>query len=424
MGAFLVEGARRLQGTVQVSGAKNSALKLMVAALLGHGAFGLDNVPRITDVYTMAGVLESLGARVNLDGHRLAIEVNSLQGHTPEHLVKSMRASVQVMGPLLARLGWVEVALPGGCAIGRRPLDIHLSGLQQMGASITLNGERLLARAPRGLRGADITFRYPSVGATENIMMAATLAKGETVIRNAAREPEIADIQAFLNAMGARIEGAGTPVIRIRGVGELGSADFAVMPDRIEAGTYLLAFLITGGEGSVCGVCPDHFSPLLNAVRSMGGEIAAEGDEVYIAAPKKLRPCAAVTSPYPGFPTDLQPQLAAAATQAQGRSELKETVFDQRFGYLSELRKLGAVVRQRGQTVAIYGPTRLKGTRLQAGDLRAGAALVLAALAAEGRSLVQGAQHIDRGYEQMEHKLQALGAQITRVELGEGGHAQ
>jgi len=213
-----------LQGEVQIGGAKNSALKLMVAALLGQGAFCLENVPHITDVCTMAEVLESLGARVRFNAQRMEIEVNALQGRTPEHLVKSMRASVQVMGPLLARLGWVEVALPGGCAIGRRPLDIHLSGLQQMGASIALNGERLVARAPRGLRGADITFRYPSVGATENIMMAAVLAKGETVIRNAAREPEIADVQAFLNAMGARVTGAGTEVIRIEGVGELGCA--------------------------------------------------------------------------------------------------------------------------------------------------------------------------------------------------------
>lgn len=405
-----------MQGEVQIGGAKNSALKLMVAALLGQGAFCLENVPHITDVCTMAEVLESLGARVRFNAQRMEIEVNALQGRTPEHLVKSMRASVQVMGPLLARLGWVEVALPGGCAIGRRPLDIHLSGLQQMGASIALNGERLVARAPRGLRGADITFRYPSVGATENIMMAAVLAKGETVIRNAAREPEIADVQAFLNAMGARVTGAGTEVIRIEGVGELGCANFVVMPDRIEAGTYLLALLTTGGAGTVCSVWPEHLSPLLNAVRSMGAEIAVDGDRISVAAPKRLRPFGLVTRPYPGFPTDLQPQMVAAATQAHGRSELRETVFDQRFGYLTELRKLGAVARQKGQVVAIHGPTKLHGTRLEAGDLRAGAALVVAALAAEGQSLIHGSQHIDRGYEALERKLSGLGARIRRVE--------
>ena len=416
MGAFLVEGPHRLQGAVEINGAKNSALKLMAAALLGHGVFRLENVPRITDVHTMAGVLESLGAHVSFQDHSLVIKVNSLQGHTPEHLVKSMRASVQVMGPLLARLGWVEVALPGGCAIGRRPLDIHLSGLQRMGASIELNGERLLARAPWGLRGADITFRYPSVGATENIMMAAVLARGETVIRNAAREPEIADIQAFLNAMGARVEGAGTAVIRVRGVAELGSADHTVMPDRIEAGTYLLALLITGGEGSIFPVRPEHLSSLLNALRSMGAEIAVDGSRVTLASPRKLRSFGLVTRPYPGFPTDLQPQMAAAGTQAHGRSELRETVFDQRFGYLSELKKLGAVAKQKGQLVAIHGPVRLRGARLEAGDLRAGAALVLAALAAEGQSVVLGSQHIDRGYEGLEQKLSTLGARITRVE--------
>lgn len=416
MGAFVVEGLKRLRGTVTISGAKNSALKLMAAALLGQGVFHLENVPRITDVFTMAGVLESLGARVCFNDHRMTIEVGELHGRTPEHLVKAMRASVQVMGPLLARLGWVEVAMPGGCAIGSRPLDIHLSGFQQMGASIKAEAGRLVARAPRGLQGAEITFRYPSVGATENIMMAAALAKGETVIRNAAREPEIEDIQAFLNIMGAQVEGAGTPVIRIKGVRELGSARFTVMPDRIEAGTFLLAFLITGGEGVLARVRPEHFVPLIDVVRSMGAEIIVDGDQVAIAAPKRLRPFALVTRPYPGFPTDLQPQMVAVATQAQGCSELKETVFDQRFGYLTELEKLGAVVRQKGQLVTVYGPAALRGAGLEAGDLRAGAALVLAALAAEGLSQIGGAKHIDRGYEALEQKLSALGARITRVE--------
>jgi len=412
----VVEGPCRLQGAVQISGAKNSALKLMVAALLGQGTFSLENVPRITDVQTMAEVLESLGAGVVFQDHRMEIRVGALHGRTPEHLVRSMRASVQVMGPLLARLGWVEVALPGGCAIGSRPLDIHLAGLRQMGASITLNGSRLVAEAPRGLRGADITLRYPSVGATENIMMAATLAKGETVIRNAAQEPEITDVQAFLQAMGAQVEGAGTPVIKVKGVGELGCAQAAVMPDRIEAGTYLLGFLVTGGEGIVSKARPEHFAPLLNVMRAMGATVDVDGDQVYVAAPRRLRSFGLVTKPYPGFPTDLQPQMVAAATQAHGASELKETVFDQRFGYLTELKKLGAVVRQKGQKVTVHGPVRLKGAELKAGDLRAGAALVLAALAAQGTSVIRGAQHIDRGYEAMESKLSAVGACIRRVE--------
>jgi UDP-N-acetylglucosamine 1-carboxyvinyltransferase len=416
MGAFVVEGQHRLQGTVRINGAKNSALKLMVAALLGQGVFNLENVPRITDVHTMAGVLECLGARVKFKDHAMEIEVASLHGHTPEHLVKSMRASVQVMGPLLARLGWVEVALPGGCAIGTRPLDIHLAGLQQMGASISVNEEVLVARAPSGLHGADITFRYPSVGATENIMMAAALARGETVIRNAAQEPEIVDIQDFLNAMGAQIEGAGTSVIRVKGVKDLGCTDYVVMPDRIEAGTYLLAFLVTGGQGTLTHVQPQHFSSLLNVVRSMGGEIEASSDKVLVSSPKRFRPLRVVTGPYPGFPTDLQPQIVVAATKALGRSELRETVFDRRFGYLSELSKLGAVVKQRHQDVVVYGPTKLRGAHLEAGDLRAGAALVLAALAAEGESRVLGSHHVDRGYEAFEDKLRALGAHISKVE--------
>lgn len=414
MGKFLVEGVRTLRGSVKINGAKNSALKLMVASLLGNGVFNLDNVPQITDVHTMTGVLEALGATVERSGGQLRIRVGSLQGRTPAQLVKAMRASVQVMGPLLARLGWVEVALPGGCAIGRRPLDIHLAGLQQMGAVIEVQGDQLVARVPSRLRGADITLRYPSVGATENIMMAATLADGETIIRGAAREPEIVDVQRFLNQMGAQIEGAGTPVIRIKGVDELGCTNYSVMPDRIEAGTYLLAFVITGGEGTLLGVNPQHFTPLLQVLAGMGVPLEAGEDWVRVGSTPKLRPFQVTTAPYPGFPTDLQPQIVALATQASGRSRLVETVFDQRFGYLREMQKLGARVEQRGQAVLVEGPARLRGADLQAGDLRAGAALVLAALAAEGESVIEGAHHIDRGYERIEERLSQLGAKIIR----------
>lgn len=415
MGKFLVEGQRCLGGKVYINGAKNSALKLMVAALLGQGKFTLENVPQIRDVHTMVGVLEALGVRIYSDSRGMHLEVSSLQGHTPQELAKSMRASVQVMGPLLSRLGWVKVARPGGCAIGTRPLDIHLSGLQQMGATIDVQGDMFVARATR-LHGADITFRYPSVGATENIMMAATLAKGETVIRNAAREPEIVDIQAFLNGMGAKIRGAGTSVIRISGVSELGSTDFSVIPDRIEAGTYLLALVITGGHGTLHNVIPEHLEPLLKLLGDMGVDVQVGERIIGVSSPEKLRSFHISTSPYPGFPTDLQPQMVAVATQAQGSSELVEAVFDQRFGYTVELKKLGAQIDLESRTVIVRGPTELRAGQLLAGDLRGGAALVLAALAAEGVSTIHGVEHIDRGYESMENRLHELGAKITRIE--------
>ncbi len=414
MGMFIVEGRHSLRGTLRVNGAKNSALKLMAAALLGQGRFIIDDVPQITDVFTMASVLEGLGVRTELRNNRLELLVSSLQGTVPEESAKSMRASVQVIGPLLARLGWVKVVMPGGCAIGTRPLDLHLSGLRRMGAEIEVTDKFIMARAKR-LHGADIKFRYPSVGATENIMMAATLAKGDTIIRNAAREPEIEDIQDFLNKMGACIEGAGTSTIKISGVGGLGSADGNVIPDRIEAGTYLLAFLLTGGSGTLTNVRPEHVVSLLDVMRRMGAVVEAQGHSLTVEAPAEIKPFRIFTGPHPGFPTDLQPQIAVAATQAQGVSVLIEAVFDQRFGYTSELRKLGADFKIRGKELKVYGPTPLLGAKLHASDLRAGAALVLAALAAEGQTIVGGIEHIDRGYESMEEKLRQLGAKIVRV---------
>lgn len=414
MGKFLVEGRRSLHGEIRINGAKNSALKLMSAALLGQGTFTLTNVPRISDVYTMIGVLEALGVSIQFISNQMRLDVTELQGRPPKDLTKSMRASVQVMGPLLAKLGWVEVAEPGGCAIGDRPLDIHLEGFKQMGVQIAVQGDVLTARAER-LRGADITFRYPSVGATENIMMAATLAQGETIIRNAAREPEIIDIQEFLKSMGAKIEGAGTSVIKITGVSGLDAADFSVMPDRIEAGTYLLAFLITGGCGILENVIPEHLSSLLKQVRAMGAEVETKDRTLRVCSPKRLRPFQLFTHPYPGFPTDLQPQMAALATQAVGQSELIEAVFDQRFGYTAQLKKLGAQVELNKQSVLIKGPTSLQGNTIVASDLRAGAALVLASLSAEGQSIISGIEHIDRGYESIEERLSQLGAKIVRL---------
>ncbi|HHY10456.1 MAG TPA: UDP-N-acetylglucosamine 1-carboxyvinyltransferase [Firmicutes bacterium] len=416
---FEVEGKRQLNGEVWINGAKNSALKIMAASLLGHGTFKITDVPKIRDVITMCGVLNSLGVHCKLEPNCLELKVNSLHGRPPQELAKSMRASVQIMGPMLAKLGRVEVARPGGCAIGSRPLDLHLAGFQRMGAVIDVSDELISARAKR-LRGADLTLRFPSVGATENIMMAATLAQGETIIRNAAREPEIVDIQSFLNKMGARVTGAGTPVIRIKGVRELGAVDFRLIPDRIEAGTYLLAGLITGGSVTLRNVVSAHLAALLRVVEGMGAEIE-EGERSLTAhPPARLAPFNVVTSPYPGFPTDLQPQLAALATQAAGTSLLTESIFDSRFGYLKELAKLGAKLKVEGRTAAISGGLPLEGAAMTGCDLRAGAALVLAALAAEGLSVIDGVGHIERGYEAMEVKLAKLGAKIKRVCPREG----
>jgi UDP-N-acetylglucosamine 1-carboxyvinyltransferase len=415
MSQFVIEGKQRLGGKLRINGAKNSALKLMVAALLGQGDFRIDDVPHITDVFTMCGVLEALGVRTHLEANQLHLHVSSLQGRAPKELAKSMRASVQVMGPLLAKLGWVEVAKPGGCAIGTRSLDLHLSGLAQMGAQIELRDELFVARAKK-LQGADISFRYPSVGATENIMMAAVLAHGETIIRNAAQEPEIVDIQEFLNSMGAQIKGAGTPVIRIKGVPELGATNFRVIPDRIEAGTYLIALLITGGQGTLENVIPGHITALLDVLRGMGAIIDVQDSTLTILSPAMLETFQVSTNPYPGFPTDLQPQLVALATQARGVSILTEGVFDQRFGYISELSKLGTKIEVLGDnSVAVQGPVRLVGSQMSSGDLRAGAALVLAALGAQGKTVIKGIEHIDRGYEAMEERLSQLGAKISRL---------
>ncbi|NLJ79479.1 MAG: UDP-N-acetylglucosamine 1-carboxyvinyltransferase [Firmicutes bacterium] len=419
MSKFTVEGKQRLSGLLKVNGAKNSALKLMAASLLGQGIFWIEDVPQIADVLTMCGVLRALGVEAELANNRLNLVVNSLQGRPPWDLVRSMRASIQIMGPLLAKLGWVEVAKPGGCAIGARPLDLHLSGFEKMGAVIETTNGLIKARAKR-LQGADITLRYPSVGATENIMMAAVLARGETIIRNAAREPEIVDIQNFLNKMGARIEGAGGALIKIKGVTDLGAADFKVIPDRIEAGTYILAALISQGEITLENIVPEHLGALLDVVKTLGGEIEFKNGRLTVHSPAKLKPFEVSTNPYPGFPTDLQPQLVVVATQAGGLSTLRESVFNQRFGYIPQLEKMGARIKVKDYTAFIQGHSPLNGANLVVSDLRAGAALVLAALAARGESAISGIEHIDRGYEQMEEKLSLLGAKIKRS-LGKGG---
>ena len=415
MAKLVVEGGHRLEGTVRINGAKNSALKLMVGAMLGQGTFTISDVPDIADVRTMCGVLEALGVVIWFEGNKLRLEVGMLQGRVPEDLAKSMRASIQVMGPLLAKLGWVEVALPGGCAIGTRPLDLHLDNLAKLGARIEVTEQRITASA-ECLHGADITLRYPSVGATENLMMAAVLAKGETIIRNAAREPEIVDIQQFLNKMGAEVKGAGTPVIRIQGVPELGSTDFQVIPDRIEAGTYLLAVVSTGGHITLQNVVLEHLEALLTVLETMGVEVEKNHKDLQVWTANKLRSRDVQTGPYPGFPTDLQPQFVVLATQAAGLSIVTESVYDRRFGYVRELQRMGAQIRVENRHAMVFGRTDLVGCPVDVGDLRAGAALVIAALTANGETVIRGVHHIDRGYEQFENRLRQLGAEISRVE--------
>jgi len=420
MAKLVIEGGHQLQGTIRVRGAKNSVLKLMAASLLGHGSFRISDVPAITDVRTMVGVLRSLGAEAVLQGNELFISVNGLQGRPPERLVQSMRASIQVMGPLLARLGKTEIALPGGCAIGSRPLDIHLDGLRRLGAAIEEVEGRIIARAGR-LTGADITLRYPSVGATENIMMAAVLARGTTTIRNAAKEPEIVDIQGFLNRMGAKVEGAGTPVITVQGVPELGCTDYRVIPDRIEAGTYVIAAAATGGELQLVNVNPHHLEPLLRILTAMGVPISVGERFLTVYPASRLHPVEVQTAPYPGFPTDLQPQLTTLALKAHGQSVVRESIYDNRFGYTRELRKLGAEITVSQNRAFVSGGRPLRGARMAAEDLRGGAALVIAGLMAEGISEVDGLHHVDRGYEDIAGQLQAVGARVVRLDTGWDG---
>ena len=414
MAKLLIEGGHQLNGTIRIGGAKNSVLKLMAASILGHGSFHISDVPAIDDVRTMVGVLRSLGVGVVFQGNELSIFVNGVQGRPPERLVQSMRASIQVMGPLLARLGRAEIALPGGCAIGSRPLDIHLDSLSKLGARIEERDGRIIATTD-GLRGADITLRYPSVGATENTMMAAVRARGTTVIRNAAREPEIVDIQDFLNKMGADVSGAGTPVITVKGVPDLGSTNYRVIPDRIAAGTYAVAAAATGGEVQLFNVIPHHVEPLLRILTAMGVPIEVEERIVRVYPADRLYPIQVQTAPYPGFATDLQPQLTVLALNAQGTSIIREAIYDNRFGYTTELAKLGASIHVEQNRAVVNGGRPLKGAPMNAGDLRGGAALIIAGLMAEGYSEVAGLHHVDRGYEDICGQLQALGARVTRV---------
>lgn len=414
MDQILIHGGRRLKGEVRISGAKNAALPILASTILGGGECVLSNMPSVVDVLTMGKLLRMLGIAVVQEGEHTVVHAQTIAStEAPYDLVRTMRASVLVLGPLVARIGEAKVSLPGGCAIGSRPVNFHLAGLEKMGASVEIEHGYIKATARR-LHGSRIYFDIPSVTGTENLMMAAVLAEGTTVLENAAKEPEITDLADFLVKRGARIAGAGTDMITIEGVTELHGADHDVIPDRIEAGTYLVAGAITGGEVSVERCRPEHLEPLLVKLRESGVELAAESDRVHLKMNGRLKGTNVRTSPHPGFPTDMQAQFVALMAVAEGTSVVTETIFESRFMHVEELRRMGGDIRVEGNRVVITGRERLTGAPVMASDLRASAGLIVAGLAAEGTTEVSRVYHLDRGYERLEEKLNALGASIER----------
>lgn len=417
MAKIIIEGGNKLSGSIKVSGAKNAALPIMAGVILSSESIELGNVPALNDVNTMNSVLQALGVKVEKTGSNI-YQFNAsgkLGDEAPYELVKSMRASFFVMGPLLGRLKKARVPLPGGCAIGVRPVNIHLKGFEALGATVSIEGGCAVAVADR-LIGNRILLDFPSVGATENLMMAATLAEGMTQIENAAQEPEIVDLANFLNVIGAKISGAGTQTINIEGVDKLGGGRYDVMPDRIEAGTFAIMGAMAGGNVKVENCEPAHLHALLNKLREMGVELSYDDSSISVCAPTKLKAVEIKTLPFPGFATDLQAQLMAAMCIASGTSSITETIFENRFMHVSELARMGASIAIHDRTAVVHGVDLLKGAPVSATDLRAGAAMVLAGLVAEGRSEISQVFHIDRGYEDLVGRVRNLGACIERVE--------
>jgi UDP-N-acetylglucosamine 1-carboxyvinyltransferase len=416
---IVINGGKRLRGEVRVSGSKNAALPILASALLARGRSTFRNVPALGDVRTMGRLLSRLGAEVEDTGKGvMRIDTSKAAGHeAPYELVKTMRASVLVLGPLVARRGRARVSLPGGCAIGARPIDQHLKGLEAMGARIELARGYVTATARR-LRGASIVFDMVTVTGTENLMMAAALARGRTTLENAAREPEVEELGRVLNKMGARISGAGTSLITIEGVDELTPIEHAVIPDRIEAGTLLVAAAITGGNVLVRDCLPEHLDAVIAKLRAAGAEVAADGDGIRVRGKAEFRPADVSTQPFPGFPTDMQAQFMVLMTRARGQSVLSETIFENRFMHVPELMRMGADIHIEGRTAIVRGPTRLAGATVMATDLRASACLVLAGLIARGKTEVLRIYHLDRGYDRLDAKLRALGADVRRAKGG------
>ncbi|HNU94248.1 MAG TPA: UDP-N-acetylglucosamine 1-carboxyvinyltransferase [Bacillota bacterium] len=411
-----IEGGRELRGRVSVPGAKNSCLKLMALCIMASSECTITNVPSITDVDTMCDLLRAIGARiVRQRDSVLSVDPGPISCmRLPEHLVRCMRASVQVMGPLLARFGEVHMPYPGGCPIGSRPIDLHLKGLAAMGAQFSEEHGLISGRADR-LVGTEIHLDFPSVGATENLMAAACMATGTTVIRNAAREPEIVDQQNFLTRLGAQIRGAGTDTIRITGLPELGSTTYPVMPDRIQAGTYMVAAAATRGDVTVTDVVPEHLEAVGAKLAEAGAAVIASEDSVRVAMGDRPEPICIKSMPYPGFPTDLQAPMAALLTVGRGTSVVTENIFNNRFRYVDELNRMGAQISVDGRTAIIRGVSELTGARVSAPDLRAGAALVVAGLAARGETVIDGVEHITRGYDSLAERMASCGALISHT---------
>lgn len=417
MERLIVKGGNHLVGTVKTSGAKNAVLPIIAASILGTSPSRLDEIPALEDVRTICAVLECLGIKVNAsEPHTLKIDSREITScEAPYELVRSMRASFLVMGPLLARKGYARISQPGGCAIGTRPIDLHLKGFEALGVKIEQGHGYIEASAPEGMTGANIYLDFPSVGATENIMMAAAMANGTTVLENPAEEPEIVDLANYLNQMGARVRGAGTNVITIEGVSELHGVQHSVIPDRIEAGTYMIAAAMTGGDVIIENVLPEHQKPLIAKLREAGALVEEDIDRIHVVGSGKLKAVDIKTLPYPGFPTDMQAQMMAMLSVAEGRSKITETVFENRFMHVVELNRMGANITTEGRSAVITGPAHLTGCTVRATDLRAGAAMILAGLVAEGATEICDIYHIDRGYEEIAAKLTMLGADIKRV---------
>lgn len=415
MDRFIITGGMPLKGTVRIAGAKNATLPIMAASLLCPGTCQIHEVPDLRDVRVMCEILKLMGAQIERGKGYCQIDARNVAAcEVPENLMREMRSSIFIMGALLGRLGKVKVSYPGGCAIGPRPIDLHLKGLAALGAKITEKHGYVLAEA-KELRGSDVHLDFPSVGATENIMMAAVRARGVTFIRNAAKEPEVVDLQNFLNKMGAKIRGAGTDTIKIEGVTDLYPTNHSVIPDRIEAGTFMVAAAMTQGEVYLENVIAEHTEPVAAKLREAGAEVETAGEGIRVTA-RRLKAVDIKTLPYPGYPTDMQPQTMAMLSVADGTSVVIENIFVNRFKHVDELRRMGAQIKIEGRAAVIRGVERLSGACVEASDLRAGVALVLAGLVADGQTVVDHVYHIDRGYEGLEEKLRKLGAQIERVQ--------
>ena len=420
MEKLIIHGGRKLTGTVKISGAKNAVLPVIAATLLGQDRETcLDEVPNLDDVATISEVLRTLGVKVYHDKEegKLHVDATTIDNITaPYDLVRKMRASFLIMGPLLARLGEAKISLPGGCAIGTRPIDLHLKGFEALGAEISIGHGYIEAKAPNGLKGARIYLDFPSVGATENILMAAAMAEGQSIIENPAQEPEIVDLANYLNIMGAKIRGAGTNVIKVEGAKKLVAHDYTIIPDRIEAGTYMIAAAMTQGDIYVANAISEHIKPVIAKLKEAGVTVIEDVDGIRVTCDHRPKAVDIKTLPYPGFPTDMQAQFMAMLTISEGTSVVTETVFENRFMHVDELRRMGAKIKIDGRTSVVHGTDVLTGCQVKATDLRAGAAIVLAGLIAEGETQIGYIHHIDRGYDNLVGKLISLGADIKRVD--------